>query len=172
MKFSDCQELFFNETTLYDELNGLREKSATAFFDHTFVHIHAFSLKVSIIGWKQLFLSDYSCFSSLCPLIPQHTFSSASLVLCIIRLHGFALFFSTSSLLSLSLLPPLSLSVHPSCLFLISLSQITVSVAQGRVRSPSPQPRYKSYAYTQAAYVKSPEQKRRRFTDQVRVSQR
>uniref|UniRef100_A0A3Q3VV99 Calponin-homology (CH) domain-containing protein n=2 Tax=Mola mola TaxID=94237 RepID=A0A3Q3VV99_MOLML len=35
--------------------------------------------------------------------------------------------------------------------------QITVSVAQGRVQSPSPQPRYKSYAYTQAAYVKSPE---------------
>uniref|UniRef100_A0A8C9U026 Dystrophin n=1 Tax=Scleropages formosus TaxID=113540 RepID=A0A8C9U026_SCLFO len=32
--------------------------------------------------------------------------------------------------------------------------QITVSVAQGRVRSPSPtpKPRYKSYAYTQAAY--------------------
>lgn len=52
----------------------------------------------------------------------------------------------------------------------LSLSQITVSVAQGRVRSPSPQPRYKSYAYTQAAYVKSPEQKRRRFTDQVRGS--
>ncbi|XP_056882091.1 dystrophin isoform X5 [Takifugu flavidus] len=44
--------------------------------------------------------------------------------------------------------------------------QITVNVAQGRVQSPSPQPRYKSYAYTQAAYVKSPEQKRRRFTDQ------
>ncbi|XP_026157166.1 dystrophin isoform X2 [Mastacembelus armatus] len=44
--------------------------------------------------------------------------------------------------------------------------QITVNVAQGRVRSPSPQPRYKSYAYTQAAYVKSPEQKRRRFTEQ------
>ncbi|XP_057685973.1 dystrophin isoform X3 [Corythoichthys intestinalis] len=44
--------------------------------------------------------------------------------------------------------------------------QITVSVAQGRVQSPSPQPRYKSYAYTQAAYVTSPEQKRRRFTDQ------
>ncbi|KAM9327399.1 dystrophin isoform 2-T2 [Pholidichthys leucotaenia] len=44
--------------------------------------------------------------------------------------------------------------------------QITLNVAQGRVRSPSPQPRYKSYAYTQAAYVKSPEQKRRRFTDQ------
>ncbi|XP_036396175.1 dystrophin isoform X3 [Megalops cyprinoides] len=44
--------------------------------------------------------------------------------------------------------------------------QITVSVAQGRVRSPSPslKPRYKSYTYTQAAYVKSPEQKRRRFT--------
>uniref|UniRef100_A0A3P9MEB2 Calponin-homology (CH) domain-containing protein n=1 Tax=Oryzias latipes TaxID=8090 RepID=A0A3P9MEB2_ORYLA len=45
--------------------------------------------------------------------------------------------------------------------------QITVSVAQGRVRSPSSQPRYKSHAYTQAAYVTSPEQKRRRFTDQV-----
>ncbi|CAG5958699.1 unnamed protein product [Menidia menidia] len=45
--------------------------------------------------------------------------------------------------------------------------QITVSVAQGRVQSPSPQPRYKSYAYTQAAYVTSPEQKRRRYTDQV-----
>lgn len=120
MKFSDCQELFFNETTLYDELNGLREKSATAFFDHTFVHIHAFSLKVSIIGWKQLFLSDYSCFSSLCPLIPQHTFSSASLVLCIIRLHGFALFFSTSSLLSLS--PATSLSLCPSVLSLPHLS--------------------------------------------------
>ncbi|XP_004086056.1 dystrophin isoform X2 [Oryzias latipes] len=44
--------------------------------------------------------------------------------------------------------------------------QITVSVAQGRVRSPSSQPRYKSHAYTQAAYVTSPEQKRRRFTDQ------
>ncbi|XP_051915019.1 dystrophin isoform X6 [Hippocampus zosterae] len=44
--------------------------------------------------------------------------------------------------------------------------QITVSVAQGRVQSPPAQPRYKSYAYTQAAYVKSPEQKRRRFTDQ------
>uniref|UniRef100_A0A3Q4HHK4 Calponin-homology (CH) domain-containing protein n=1 Tax=Neolamprologus brichardi TaxID=32507 RepID=A0A3Q4HHK4_NEOBR len=44
--------------------------------------------------------------------------------------------------------------------------QITVNVAQGRVQSPSPQPRYKSYAYTQAAYVQSPEQKRRRFTDQ------
>ncbi|XP_028324112.1 dystrophin isoform X3 [Gouania willdenowi] len=44
--------------------------------------------------------------------------------------------------------------------------QITVSVAQGRVRTPSPQPRYKSYAYTQAAYVQSPEQKRRRFTEQ------
>ncbi|XP_047432918.1 dystrophin isoform X3 [Mugil cephalus] len=44
--------------------------------------------------------------------------------------------------------------------------QITVNVAQGRVQSPSSQPRYKSYAYTQAAYVKSPEQKRRRFTHQ------
>uniref|UniRef100_A0AAY4E7K9 Dystrophin n=1 Tax=Denticeps clupeoides TaxID=299321 RepID=A0AAY4E7K9_9TELE len=47
--------------------------------------------------------------------------------------------------------------------------QITVSVAQGRVRSPSPssQARYKSYAFTQAAYVQSPEQKRRRFTTQT-----
>uniref|UniRef100_A0A8K9UD93 Dystrophin n=1 Tax=Oncorhynchus mykiss TaxID=8022 RepID=A0A8K9UD93_ONCMY len=46
--------------------------------------------------------------------------------------------------------------------------QITVSVSQGRVRTPStsPKPHYKSYAYSQAAYVKSPEQKRRRFTDQ------
>uniref|UniRef100_A0A8D0CIQ4 Dystrophin n=1 Tax=Scleropages formosus TaxID=113540 RepID=A0A8D0CIQ4_SCLFO len=36
-----------------------------------------------------------------------------------------------------------------------------------RSPSPTPKPRYKSYAYTQAAYVKSPEQKRRRFTSQV-----
>lgn len=71
---------------------------------------------------------------------------------------------SVSSICPLLLLPP-------SCPASLSLSlQITVSVAQGRVRSPSPPPRYKSYAYTQAAYVKSPEQKRRRFTDQVRVS--
>uniref|UniRef100_A0A673GN47 Dystrophin-like n=1 Tax=Sinocyclocheilus rhinocerous TaxID=307959 RepID=A0A673GN47_9TELE len=37
--------------------------------------------------------------------------------------------------------------------------QITVSVAQSRVRSPSPsyKPRFKSYAFTQAAYVKTPE---------------
>ncbi|XP_036418349.1 dystrophin isoform X3 [Colossoma macropomum] len=41
--------------------------------------------------------------------------------------------------------------------------QITVSVAQSEVRSPSPssKPRYKSYAFTQAAYVKTPEQKRK-----------
>uniref|UniRef100_A0AAZ3R2F2 ZZ-type domain-containing protein n=1 Tax=Oncorhynchus tshawytscha TaxID=74940 RepID=A0AAZ3R2F2_ONCTS len=47
--------------------------------------------------------------------------------------------------------------------------QITVSVSQGRVRTPStsPNPHYKSYAYSQAAYVKSPEQKRRRFTEQA-----
>uniref|UniRef100_A0A9J8C3C1 Dystrophin n=1 Tax=Cyprinus carpio carpio TaxID=630221 RepID=A0A9J8C3C1_CYPCA len=40
--------------------------------------------------------------------------------------------------------------------------QITVSVAQSRVRSPSPsyKPRFKSYAFTQAAYVKTPEQQR------------
>ncbi|XP_045555407.1 dystrophin isoform X5 [Salmo salar] len=49
--------------------------------------------------------------------------------------------------------------------------QITVSVSQGRVRtpSPSPKPHYKSYAYSQAAYVKSPEQKRRRFTEQTQL---
>uniref|UniRef100_A0A6Q2XKY3 Dystrophin n=1 Tax=Esox lucius TaxID=8010 RepID=A0A6Q2XKY3_ESOLU len=47
--------------------------------------------------------------------------------------------------------------------------QITVSLAQGRIHppSPTPSPRYKSYAYTQAAYVKSPDQKRRRFTEQT-----
>lgn len=41
--------------------------------------------------------------------------------------------------------------------------QITVSVAQSRVRSPSPsyKPRFKSYAFTQAAYVKTPEQQRK-----------
>ncbi|XP_035390530.1 dystrophin isoform X1 [Electrophorus electricus] len=41
--------------------------------------------------------------------------------------------------------------------------QITVSVSQTEVRSPSPssKPRYKSYAFTQAAYVSSPEQKRK-----------
>nr|XP_005995015.2 PREDICTED: dystrophin isoform X4 [Latimeria chalumnae] len=46
--------------------------------------------------------------------------------------------------------------------------QITVSVAQGHVRSPSPspKPRFKSYAYTQAAYVMSPDQKRRHFPPQ------
>ncbi|XP_064870549.1 dystrophin-like, partial [Oncorhynchus nerka] len=49
--------------------------------------------------------------------------------------------------------------------------QITVSVSQGRVRTPStsPKPHYKSYAYSQAAYVKSPEQKRRRFTEQTQL---
>ncbi|KAL1021783.1 hypothetical protein UPYG_G00017880 [Umbra pygmaea] len=47
--------------------------------------------------------------------------------------------------------------------------QITVSLAQGRVPTPSPtsSPRYKSYAYTQAAYVQSPDQKRRRYTEQT-----
>ncbi|XP_067848891.1 dystrophin isoform X9 [Heptranchias perlo] len=37
--------------------------------------------------------------------------------------------------------------------------QITVCVAQGHVRTPSPSKRYKSYAYTQAAYVMSSDQK-------------
>uniref|UniRef100_A0AAR2KC62 Dystrophin n=1 Tax=Pygocentrus nattereri TaxID=42514 RepID=A0AAR2KC62_PYGNA len=47
--------------------------------------------------------------------------------------------------------------------------QITVSVAQSEVRSPSPssKPRYKSYAFTQAAYVKTPEQKRKNPVTQV-----
>ncbi|XP_043091945.1 dystrophin isoform X2 [Puntigrus tetrazona] len=47
--------------------------------------------------------------------------------------------------------------------------QITVSVAQSRVRSPSPsyKPRFKSYAFTQAAYVKTPEQQRKLLTTQI-----
>ncbi|XP_074850648.1 dystrophin isoform X3 [Carettochelys insculpta] len=46
--------------------------------------------------------------------------------------------------------------------------QITVSLAQGHVRTPSPpsKPRFKSYAYTQAAYVMSPGQKGRHFPPQ------
>lgn len=85
------------------------------------------------------------------------------LFLLLLLLHLILILSSLSFLLDL---------LPPSALFLSQLcrSQITVSVAQGRVRSPSPQPRYKSYAYTQAAYVTSPEQKRRRFTEQVRVS--
>uniref|UniRef100_A0A8K9XSP2 Dystrophin n=1 Tax=Oncorhynchus mykiss TaxID=8022 RepID=A0A8K9XSP2_ONCMY len=52
--------------------------------------------------------------------------------------------------------------------------QITVSVSQGRVRTPStsPKPHYKSYAYSQAAYVKSPEQKRRRSLQTLEDYQR
>ncbi|XP_041114936.1 dystrophin isoform X1 [Polyodon spathula] len=51
--------------------------------------------------------------------------------------------------------------------------QITVSVAQGRVRTPSPslKPRYKSYAYTQAAYVMSSDQKRRHFSPQPQAQE-
>ncbi|XP_077199081.1 dystrophin isoform X13 [Paroedura picta] len=45
--------------------------------------------------------------------------------------------------------------------------QIKVSVAQGHVHTPSPpKPRFKSYAYTQAAYVMSPDQKGRMFLPQ------
>ncbi|XP_048351416.1 dystrophin isoform X1 [Sphaerodactylus townsendi] len=46
--------------------------------------------------------------------------------------------------------------------------QIKVSVAQGHVRTPlpPPKPRFKSYAYTQAAYVMSPDQKGRMFPPQ------
>ncbi|KFQ12665.1 Dystrophin, partial [Leptosomus discolor] len=42
--------------------------------------------------------------------------------------------------------------------------EITVNVPQGP--SPSPKPRFKSYAYTQAAYVTSPDQKRRQVPPQ------
>lgn len=100
-----------------------------------------------------------SAFLPLCPLIFCFFF-------CIFGLLAPSLYVLHPFWPLLPLLPTLSLSYSISS----SLSQITVSVAQGRVQSPSPQPRYKSYAYTQAAYVKSPEQKRRRFTDQVRVS--
>uniref|UniRef100_A0A8D2LLW6 Dystrophin n=1 Tax=Varanus komodoensis TaxID=61221 RepID=A0A8D2LLW6_VARKO len=46
--------------------------------------------------------------------------------------------------------------------------QIKVSVAQGHVRTPSPppKPRFKSYAYTQAAYVMSPDPKGKMFPTQ------
>ncbi|KAK7166628.1 hypothetical protein R3I93_006395 [Phoxinus phoxinus] len=46
--------------------------------------------------------------------------------------------------------------------------QITVSVAQSHVRTPSPsyKPRFRSYAFTQAAYVKTPEQQRKFLTAQ------
>ncbi|KAM6448274.1 dystrophin isoform 3-T3 [Liasis olivaceus] len=46
--------------------------------------------------------------------------------------------------------------------------QVKVSVAQGHVRapSPSPKPRFKSYAYTQAAYVMSPDPKGKMFPPQ------
>ncbi|XP_062455961.1 dystrophin isoform X3 [Rhea pennata] len=43
--------------------------------------------------------------------------------------------------------------------------EITVSVPQGP--SASPKPRFKSYAYTQAAYVTSPDQKRRQAPPQI-----
>lgn len=118
---------------------------------------------------------------------PLH-FSPSLLLYCLYFFHSssstpflsFAIWLLDLSLSVLHSFASLSLSFHLFCGFCslsylcpvpsLSLSQITVSVAQGRVQSPSPQPRYKSYAYTQAAYVKSPEQKRRRFTDQVRVS--
>lgn len=97
------------------------------------------------------------------------------LLVCVLLLFG--LFFTPFyillpvSVLSLSCLFANSFYLSVLSFLSVFASQITVSVAQGHVRSPSPQPRYKSYAYTQAAYVKSPEQKRRRFTEQVRVSQ-
>lgn len=46
--------------------------------------------------------------------------------------------------------------------------QITVSLAQGYERTPSsPKPRFKSYAYTQAAYVSTSDPKRSPFPSQV-----
>ncbi|XP_075446382.1 dystrophin isoform X4 [Ascaphus truei] len=49
--------------------------------------------------------------------------------------------------------------------------QIAVNVVQGRVHthSPSSKPRFKSYAYTEAAYVKYPDQKRRQFPPQQQL---
>ncbi|XP_043313635.1 dystrophin isoform X3 [Cervus canadensis] len=44
--------------------------------------------------------------------------------------------------------------------------QITVSLAQGYERTPSPQPRFKSYAYTQAAYVSTSDPTRSPFPSQ------
>ena len=49
-----------------------------------------------------------------------------------------------------------------------TLLQITVSLAQGYERTPSsPQPRFKSYAYTQAAYVSTSDPTRSPFPSQV-----
>lgn len=45
--------------------------------------------------------------------------------------------------------------------------QITVSLAQGYERTSSPKPRFKSYAYTQAAYVSTSDPTRSPFPSQV-----
>lgn len=121
------------------------------------------------------------CSASLSLVSPHLNFSSTllfflSVLILLLYILAFGSFALCFALFCLSYSFSLSSLASPAPSFSVlscpSLSQITVSVAQGRVRSPSPQPRYKSYAYTQAAYVKSPEQKRRRFTDQVRVLQR
>lgn len=135
-------------------------------------------LKISLtFGWKQIlcaiihvsllssFLLSFFAPSSH-QLLPRllytfHCPCTTQLISCSLILCVFVLLLWPFFAVSLSAPYPLHLL----------LSQITLNVSQGRVQSPSPQPRYKSYAYTQAAYVKSPEQKRRRFTDQVRVSQ-
>lgn len=138
-----------------------------------------FSLLFCFSFWPpphiNVFLYTTLPFHAFIPFLHSTPFSASSSSVFFGLLHYVLHFF-------FFFLPLLFFLSYPSCqlflplylsyILLISLSQITVSVAQGRVRSPSPQPRYKSYAYTQAAYVKSPEQKRRRFTDQVRVSQR
>ncbi|KAG8137241.1 hypothetical protein E2320_004495, partial [Naja naja] len=59
------------------------------------------------------------------------------------------------------------IQLHPQ----LFSQQIKVSVAQGHVRTPSPKPRFKSYAYTQTAYVMSSDQKGMMFPPQHFESQ-
>lgn len=140
------------------------------------IHVSFFSsfLLLFLVSPHHLSLFVHCCvfFHALCmsPTLPFHFLSllpmyKLAFALCV--LHLLPLFFLLA--LFADLFSPPANASFPFLCPVLSLSQITVSVAQGRVRSPSPQPRYKSYAYTQAAYVKSPEQKRRRFADQVRA---
>ncbi|ETE58322.1 hypothetical protein L345_15956, partial [Ophiophagus hannah] len=59
------------------------------------------------------------------------------------------------------------IQLHPQ----LFSQQIKVSVEQGHVRTPSPKPRFKSYAYTQTAYVMSSDQKGMMFPPQHFESQ-
>lgn len=192
--------ILLNELLLYLSLTVSKKKKKKEIWD--FSLFVPFSPKISLIfGWKQsvcliihvpffLFFSAFlfdpllilmsSCIPPVPSMLSYHSYTRL-LFLLLLPLY-FLVFCTMFCIFIFFFLPLLFFLSYPSCqlflplylsyILLISLSQITVSVAQGRVRSPSPQPRYKSYAYTQAAYVKSPEQKRRRFTDQVRVSQR